>query len=388
MLTRADFEALDEGDLLADLLARFHLPAGLIYLDGNSLGPRPLGVKEQVGRTLDQWADHLISGWFDDDWVNLPLRVGSKLERLLGAEPGSVVCTDSTSVNLYKAVGAACDLTGGAIVTDDGNFPTDLYVLAAVANRWNRPLTVVSPDQLQEAITPGVGVLSVTHVDYRTGRRHDLMRLTEMAHHVGALTVWDLSHSAGAMPLDLAKAKIDLAVGCGYKYLNGGPGAPAYIYVSPRWLPEIANPVTGWFGHARPFDFSTSFVGAENIGRMRIGTPDVLSMTALDAALDVWEGVDLDLVRAKSEALTGLFMDLVDQEIGGRVAVLTPRSAGQRGSQVSLQTPDAATLIDRLARRQVIGDFRSPDVARFGFAPLYTRYRDVWEAVAIIKAEL
>jgi kynureninase len=382
MIGRDDCLAWDESDPIAPWRDRFEIPAGVIYLDGNSLGPRPIGVRQQIERVLDEWATDLIAGWWDRDWVNLPLRVGARLEPLLGAEPGTVVCADSTSINLYKAVGAACSLLEGDIVTDRGNFPTDLYILRTVAQRWGRRLVEVEPEGLEASIGPDVGVLAATHVDYRTGRRHDLAAITAAAQRRGIIVVWDLSHSAGAMPIDLAANSVDLAVGCGYKYLNGGPGAPAYIYVAPRWQQLVSNPINGWFAHAHPFDFAADFLPAAGIDRMRVGTPDVLSMTAMETALEVWEGVDLGLLRAKSVKLTQLFIDLIDEQVG--TEVITPRHPTERGGQVSLRLPGAEALIGEAARRGVVGDYRKPDVARFGLAPLYTRYVDVWDAVSLL----
>jgi kynureninase len=334
---------------------------------------------------MDGWARDLISGWWSHDWLGLPERVGIRLEPLLGAEPGSVVCSDSTTVNLFKVIDAACRLADGDILTDSGNFPTDLYVLRTVAERHGRRLHVVDPEGLSDGVTESIGVMAATHVDFRTGRRHDLAAITERVHQLGALAIWDLSHSAGVMEIDLAGNQVDLAVGCGYKFLNGGPGAPAYLYVTPRLQAEIANPVTGWFGHADPFEFSRDFVPAEGIGRMKVGTPAVLSMAALETALAVFEGVDMRSVRAKSVALTSLFIDLIDQELGEEFEIVTPRSADQRGSQVSLRRIGAEALAMDLGRVGVICDFRPPDLTRFGFGPLFVRYVDVWDAVDRIK---
>lgn len=385
MITRDSCEALDASDPLGSLRDHFELPSGVVYLDGNSLGPLPRTVRERVGEVMNGWATDLISGWWSQDWVGLPENVGRRLEPLLGAEPGSVVCSDSTSVNLFKAVDAACRLTEGDILTDSGNFPSDLYVLRTVAERHGRRLEMVDPESLPEAITDPFGVIAATHVDFRTGRRHDLDDITERVHQCGGLAVWDVSHSAGAMEIGLAENRVDLAVGCGYKFLNGGPGAPAYLYVAPRLQPQVANPITGWFGHAHPFEFSSDFVPAEGIGRMRVGTPDVLSMAALEAALRVWDGLDVGSVRAKSVALTSLFIDLVDQELGSEFELVTPRDPEHRGSQVSLRRMGAEALAKDLGGHGVICDFRPPDLTRFGFGPLFVRYTDVWDAVTRIK---
>jgi kynureninase len=385
MLTREGCEALDASDPLRSLRDHFELPSDVIYLDGNSLGPPPRIVRGRISEVMDGWATDLISGWWSQDWLGLPEMVGRRLEPLLGAEPGSVVCADSTSVNLFKVVEAACRLAEGDILTDSGNFPTDLYVLRAVAERDGRRLLVVDPESLSDAITDSIGVTAATHVDFRTGRLHDLAAITERAHNFGGLAIWDLSHSAGAMEIGLTENRVDLAVGCGYKFLNGGPGAPAYLYVAPHLQPHLANPITGWFGHADPFDFSRDFVPAEGIGRMKVGTPAVLSMAALETALSVFEDVELGSVRAKSVALTSLFIDLIDQELGEEFEIVTPRSADQRGSQVSLRRMGAEALAMELGRAGVICDFRPPDLTRFGFGPLFVRYSDVCDAVSRIK---
>ena len=385
VITRDRCEALDAIDPLRSLRDRFELPADVIYLDGNSLGPPPRSVRARISEAMDGWARDLISGWWSQDWVGLPERVGRRLEPLLEAEPGSVVCSDSTTVNLFKVVDAACRLTDGDILTDSGNFPTDLYVLRTVAERHERKLLVVDPEDLLDAVTDSIGVTAATQVDFRTGRRHDLAAITGRAHEFGGLAIWDLSHSAGVMEIGLARNRVDLAVGCGYKFLNGGPGAPAYLYVAPPWQAQVANPITGWFGHADPFEFSRDFVPAAGIARMRVGTPDVLSMAALEAALSVWEGVELEAVRAKSVGLTSLFIDLIAQELGEEFEIVTPRSADQRGSQVSLRREGAEALAMDLGRAGVICDFRPPDLTRFGFGPLFVRYTDVWDAVSRIK---
>jgi kynureninase len=294
----------------------------------------------------------------------------------------------STSVNLFKATMAAAALRSDRryILTDSGNFPTDIYVMRGVAAHHDLELVVVEPETVASEITSDVAVVALTEVDYRTGRRHDMRTLTERAHDVGALMVWDLAHSAGAFPIEVDACDVDLAVGCGYKYLNGGPGAPAFVYVASRLHDELTNPITGWFGHVRPFDFSLEFDPAPGIERLRVGTPHILSLAALDEALDVFEDVDLEEVRRKSERLTQLFMDLVIERLGEHFEVITPSQAANRGSQVSLRSRRAYPIVQALIERGVIGDFRAPDIARFGFAPLYTRFVDVWDAVVGIDA--
>ncbi|HEX5722687.1 MAG TPA: aminotransferase class V-fold PLP-dependent enzyme [Acidimicrobiia bacterium] len=386
MLTLAECRTADEADPLADRRAFFDLPPELIYLDGNSLGPPPQSVRHGVEQVLSDWRRRLIAGWWDSGWVDLPRLVGARLEPIVGAEPGSIVCTDSTSVNLFKAVTALCDLSPGDILTDVGNFPSCLYILETIASRQHRRLRVVDPDDVLSTIDGDVGVVSLTQVDFRSGRLHDMEEITRRAAAAGAMTVWDLSHSAGVIPIELARWGADAAVGCGYKYLNGGPGAPAYIYVSPRHSQEAANPINGWFSHRFPFDFSTEFIPADGIDRMRTGTPDILSMVALNEALKAYEAVRVEQVREKSVALTALFIDLVDRGVG--CEVLTPREPERRGSHVSLKIPQAEKLMSALADEGVIGDFRPPDVARFGFSPLYIGYEHVWRATAAIKAIL
>lgn len=386
MLTLAECRTADEADPLADRRAFFDLPPDLIYLDGNSLGPPPQSVPHGVEQVLSDWRRRLIAGWWDSGWVDLPRLVGARLEPIVGAEPGSIVCTDSTSVNLFKAVTALCDLSPGDILTDVGNFPSCLYILETIASRQHRRLRVVAPDDVLSTIDGDVGVVSLTQVDFRSGRLHDMEEITRRAAAAGAMTVWDLSHSAGVIPIELARWGADAAVGCGYKYLNGGPGAPAYIYVSPRHSQEAANPINGWFSHRFPFDFSTEFIPAVGIDRMRTGTPDILSMVALNEALKAYEAVRVEQVREKSVSLTALFIDLVDRGVG--CEVLTPREPERRGSHVSLKIPQAEKLMSALADEGVIGDFRPPDVARFGFSPLYIGYEDVWRATAAIEAIL
>ncbi len=390
MVTRSDCEVLDADDPLAAVRDRFTLPDDVVYLDGNSLGPLPAHVPERMRQTVEeQWGVDLIRSWNAHHWADLPYRVGDRIGRLVGAEPGSVVAADTTSVNVHKAIDAARRLRPDrrVIVTDTSNFPTDVYVMQGISGAAGLELEIVDPGAVKGAIDLSVGVVALTQVDYRTGRRHDMAAITTAAHEAGAVVVWDLAHSAGAFPVALADVGADFAVGCGYKYLNGGPGAPAFIYVAPRHHAVFRNPITGWFGHAAPFEFSLEFVPAEGIGRARVGTPHVLGLVALDAALDIFDDVDMGLVREKSLALTGLFMDLVEGW-AGEVSVATPRDPERRGSQVSLRHEHAFPIVQALIARNVIGDFRTPDIARFGFAPLYLRYVDVWDAAVAIREVL
>lgn len=375
MIDLAACQALDAADPLASFHQRFDLPDGVVYLDGNSLGPLPSHVPERIDRAVRQgWGEGLIRSWNTQGWVGLPYQAGDRIARVIGREPGMVMVCDSTSVNLFKVVSAALEMTDRKVVlSDSSNFPTDLYVMSSLAE-----LRIVEPDEVAESITDEVGVVALTQVGYATGRMHDMAAITEAAHAAGALMVWDLAHSAGAMPIELGDA--DFAVGCGYKYLNGGPGAPAFLYVRPDHLPAFRNPITGWFGHAAPFDFSLDFVPAEGIARARVGTPHVLSLVALDAALEIFDDVELRLVREKSVSLTETFIELVVQS---RLPfeVVSPRDAAVRGSQVCLRHPDGYAIVQALIDRGVIGDFRNPDVLRFGFAPLYISHVDVFAAV-------
>jgi kynureninase len=382
-LTRDLCREMDSGDPLAEMRERFSIPHGIVYLDGNSLGALPRTVADRLMATIgDEWGDQLIRAWNTAGWASLPRTVGDRLAILIGAEPGSVVVCESTSVNLYKVMMAAAQMRPErrSIVTDTGNFPTDLYVMSGVATQLGLDLRIVEPEQLPDAIGADTAVVAVTQVDYRTGRRHDMSGLTTLAHEAGAVAVWDLAHSAGAFEVDLTGCHVDMAVGCGYKYLNGGPGAPAFVYVAPHLQEEFANPILGWFGHVRPFDFDPVFSPASGIDKVMVGTPQVLSLIALDEALAAFDGVDMSMVRAKSVALTEVFIELVDTRLSGTIEVATPRHPEHRGSQVSLRHPNAYPVVQALIERGVIGDFRSPDIARFGFAPLYLRYVDVWDA--------
>lgn len=383
MLTRSDCLALDVDDPLGVCRQRFSLPEGVVYLDGNSLGPVSAAVPDRVAATVaGEWGGGLIRSWNAAGWVDLSSRVGERIARLIGAGPGTVMVGDSTSVNLYKAVEAARRLRPGRrfVVTDSGNFPSDLYVLQGVCSAAGLELEVVAPEAVISAICDDTAIVALTEVDYRTGRRHDLARITAATHAAGAVAVWDLAHSVGAFPLEAEAAGVDFAVGCGYKYLNGGPGAPAFLYVAPSHRHDWRNPITGWFGHARPFAFEPVFDPAEGIDRAAIGTPPILSLVALDAALDVFDEVDMEQVRVKSLALTDLFIELIDERLGD-LEVVTPREHSARGSQVSVRHPDGYPMMQALIARGVIGDFRAPDIMRFGVAPLYVRYVDVYDAV-------
>ncbi|MGE3832638.1 MAG: kynureninase [Parvibaculaceae bacterium] len=386
METRSQCEALDLSDPLASLASLFHRPANLIYLDGNSLGALPKAAAERIRATLeDQWGETLIKSWNEHGWFDLPLKVGTRIARLIGAPGGSVIAGDTISVNLFKLLSGAIRLRSDrrVILSDTGNFPSDLYVaqeLAAVLGQGHR-LKTVEPDDIAASIDDTVAVVMLTEVDYRTSRLHDMTAITKIAHRHGALIIWDLAHSAGAMPIDLAGAHADFAVGCTYKYLNGGPGAPAFLYVRPDLQTKIRPALAGWWGHASPFAFDPAFVPADSILRMQCGTQPILAMAALDAALDIWDDVDMAAVRKKSQALCRLFIELVETRCGKHgVTLMGPRDLDKRGSHVSLSCPEGYAVMQALIAQGVIGDFRAPDMIRFGFTPLYTRFADVWDA--------
>ena len=393
-LSIAAAKALDAADPLAGKADQFSLPEGVIYLDGNSLGALPKGVDQRVANTLaDEWGTGLIRSWNSAGWVDLPQSVAAKLETVLGAEPGSVVIADSTSVNLFKLLAAALDraatMAAGnrrKILTERDNFPTDNYIaegLIRLTGETHELVRVDTPQAVLPALDEDVAIVMLTHVNYRNGFRHDMAAVTAAAHAVGALVIWDLAHSAGAMQLELAAARVDFAVGCTYKYLNGGPGAPGYLYVAPHHLGHCQQPLSGWFAHADPFAFSPEYQPASDITQFLCGTPPVVSMVALDQALDVWAAVDLAALRKKSLDLADYFIGLIDDKCAGHdLTLITPRERHQRGSQVSFTHPDGGyAMMNALIAAGVIGDFRSPDILRFGFAPLYISFADVWHAV-------
>ena len=388
---RAAAVALDEASPLRGTRDRFTLPDGVVYLDGNSLGALPRTVADRMATVIaQQWGQGLISSWNDASWVDLHRRVGGRIARLVGADPADVVVGDSTSVTLFKSLVACCRLRPDrrVVVIEPGTFPTDGYVAEGVARLLGVEVRWCDPADPAAALDDDVAVLALTHVDFRTGAMFDLPGLTAAAHEAGALAHWDLCHSAGAVPVDLVAADADAAVGCSYKYLNGGPGAPAFAWVHPRHQAAWDQPVPGWFGHARPFDMDREHVPADGIARMTTGTPPVLALSALDAALDAFDGVAVADLRAVSLSLTDLFVDLVDARLGDRVEVVTPREHAHRGSQVSLRHPQAYGIVQALIERGVVGDFRTPDIARFGFAPLYVTHADVHDAVEHLVAVL
>jgi kynureninase len=366
----------------------FQMPDGVIYLDGNSLGPLPSAVANRVGRMIsEQWGKELIRGWNSAGWMTQPGRIGDRVGRLIGALEGTVVIGDTLSIKVYQALASALELNPArrVILSDSGNFPSDLYIADGLLRSLARDhaLRIVDPEDVEESIDETIAVLMLTEVDYRTGRLHDMRALTRQAHAAGALTIWDLAHSAGALPVDLTGAGADFAVGCTYKYLNGGPGAPAFIYVAPRHVEQVRPALSGWMGHQAPFAFDLDYRAGPGIERLRVGTPPVIAMAALDAALDVWDGVSMNDVRAASIALADLFI----RDIEARCPELTlasPRDGTKRGSQVSFRHGDGYAIMQALIARGVIGDFRSPDMMRFGFTPLYIGETEVRAAVDTI----
>lgn len=378
----------DQNDNLRHKKDAFHLPEGVIYLDGNSLGVLPKHVPGRVADVVtEQWGTSLIRAWNSHSWFDLPLRTGDRIGRLIGAPNGTVVACDSTSVNVFKVLSAALSLRPErkVILSDSGNFPTDLYVAAGLKDLLAKghELKIVAPEEVEAMLDDQVAAMMLTQVDYRTGRVHDMNDLTRKAHDAGAIAIWDLAHSAGAIEVDLLGAKADFAIGCGYKYLNGGPGAPAFLYVSPDHLDKVSSPLTGWMGHEAPFAFDLDYRPVSGIARMTVGTPAILALSSLHAALDIFEDVDMADIRAKSISLSELFI----AEVAARCPQLTlasPRSPSERGSQVSFRFGEGYAVMQALIARGVIGDFRAPDVMRFGFTPLYLSHQDIVDAVAIL----
>jgi len=385
MMTRDQAVELDRQSPLAGRRELFDLPDGLVYLCGNSLGALPRAVPDRVaGVVRREWGAGLVGSWNAADWASLSARVARRLAPLIGVRPDDVVVGDSTSVTLFKTLVAAARLRPGrsVIVVEPTTFPTDGYVAAGVARTLGMELRWCDPGDPAAALDDDVAVLALTHVDFRSGAMFDLASVTAAAHDAGALVLWDLCHSTGAVPVDLTGAGADFAVGCTYKYLNGGPGSPAFVWVAPEHQEQLDQPITGWWGHARPFDMVLDFEPAPGITRMTVGTPPVLALSALETALEVFEGVSTDDLRAASLSLTDLFIRLVDERLpDSGLEVVTPREHERRGSQVALRHPEAYGIVQALIARGVVGDFRSPDIVRFGFAPLYVTHVDVYDAV-------
>ena len=368
--------------------ARFILPDGIIYLDGNSLGPLPRAAAARVAQTVtEEWGQMLITGWNKAGWMDQPARIGDRIARLIGAAPGTVVMGDTLSIKVYQALASALELnpTRRVILSDTGNFPSDLYMADGLVRTLGNgyALRTVAPEDVLDAIDDSVAVTMITEVDYRTGRRHDMAAITAKAHAMGALTIWDLAHSAGALPVDLAGVGADFAVGCTYKYLNSGPGGPAFIYVAPRHADAARPALSGWLGHEAPFAFDLAYRPGQGIERMRVGTPPVLQLAALEAAMDIWDGVDMADLRARSLALTDRFIAGVEAACPD-LTLATPRDHAMRGSQVSFRHPEGYAIMQALIAAGVIGDFRAPDILRFGFTPLYIGFEEVDRAVDIL----
>lgn len=367
---------------------QFHLPQGVIYLDGNSLGPLPKAAAARVAETmLAEWGELLIRAWNQAGWMAMPARVGDRIARLIGAEPGHVVMGDTLSIKVYQALASCLQMRPGRriILSDTGNFPSDLYMAQGLCRTLGGAyaLKTVAPEDVLAAIDESTAVVMITEVDYRTGRRHDMAALSARAHAVGALIIWDLAHSAGAFPVGVAAGGADFAVGCSYKYLNSGPGGPAFVYVAPRHAETVQPALAGWLGHEAPFAFDRTYRPGAGVERMRVGTPPILQLAALDAALDVWDSVDLEDLRAQSLALTDRFIAGVEASCP-MLTLVTPRPHAERGSQVSFRHAEGYAIMQALIAEGVIGDFRAPDILRFGFTPLYIGAEEVDGAVAIL----
>ncbi|WP_329615352.1 kynureninase [Streptomyces brevispora] len=382
-------KALDTADELAPLRALFTLD-DTVYLDGNSLGALPRHVPARLHEVLTrEWGELRIRSWDESGWWTAPERVGDRIAPIVGAAAGQIVVGDSTSVNVFKAVVAATRLAPEGrdeILVDADTFPTDGYIAESAARMTGHRIVPVAPADVPDALGPRTAVALLNHVDYRSGRLHDLPGLTAAVHAAGGIAVWDLCHSAGALPVGLDRHGVDLAVGCTYKYLNGGPGSPAYLYVAERHQADFDSPLPGWTSHADPFAMTPGYAPADGAVRGRVGTPDILSMLALEASLDVWDGVGVEAVRAKSLALTDFFLECVEAYVPeGRVTSVTPAAHAERGSQVALRCEDAEPVMSALIARGVVGDLRRPDVLRFGFTPLYVGFADAERAARALS---
>ncbi|MFT6677326.1 MAG: kynureninase [Sulfitobacter sp.] len=376
---------------MVDVLRKeqFIIPEGMIYLDGNSLGPMPKSVPARVSQVMtEEWAQMLIGGWNKAGWMAMPERVGDQVARLIGAPSGSVVMGDTLSIKVFQALASAVKMRPErrVILSDSGNFPSDLYMAEGLVGLLEQgyELRTVAPEDVGNAMGDDIAVAMLTEVDYRTGRKHDMKVITELAHRAGAVMVWDLAHSAGALPVDLAGSGCEFAVGCTYKYLNGGPGAPAFIYVRGDLAESVKPALSGWLGHRQPFDFDLNYTPGNGIERMRVGTPPILQMAALEEAMKVWEGVDMQDVRVASLALQEQFIQEVEAQVP-QLELASPRDGSIRGSQVSFRFEHGYAAMQAVIERGLIGDFRAPDIMRFGFTPLYVDAADVSAAVAIIR---
>jgi kynureninase len=391
-ITLNDVHDMDVLDVLAHKRAEFDLPANTIYLDGNSLGCLPHAARLRAQDVVQtQWGRDLIKSWNSHGWIDLPTSVGEKIAALIGAAPGQTLCCDSISVNLFKVLSAALMMQSGrsVVLSQRDNFPTDLYMaqgLEQLLGSQRCQLVMVDEGRIAEHLDTSIAVLMLTHVNFRSGRIHDMQTLTQLAHEKGILVIWDLAHSAGVLPLELDQWGVDFAVGCTYKYLNGGPGAPAFVYAAKKHLPTLKQPLSGWMGHKAPFDFSAQYTGADGIEKFLCGTPPVISMSVLDAALDVFSDVDTQQLRTKSQALSELFAALVAQQPS--LSALTcgsPGNSDERGAQLAYHHPQAYEICQALISRNVIADFRAPDILRVGLSPLYLRFEDIWHSVDILS---
>lgn len=395
MTTRSHCQALDAQDPLAPLRAQFALPEGVIYLDGNSLGARPVAALERARQVIaEEWGNGLIRSWNSAGWADLSQRLGNRLAPLIGARDGEVVITDTTSINLFKVLSAALSVqrqrapARKVIVSEASNFPTDLYIAEGLAELLQQGYSlrlVNSPDELPQAIDADVAVVMLTHVNYKTGYMYDMQALTALSHECGALSLWDLAHSAGAVPVDLHQAGADYAIGCTYKYLNGGPGSQAFVWVNPVLVDVVRQPLSGWFGHTRQFAMESNYAPSAGIARYLCGTQPITSLAMVECGLEIFAQTDMASLRTKSLALTDLFITLVESRCAAHgVTLITPREHARRGSHVSFEHPEGYAVIQALIARGVIGDYREPRIMRFGFTPLYTRFTEVWDAVEIL----
>ncbi|MGE3395480.1 MAG: kynureninase [Sphingomonas sp.] len=383
--TLAESRAADAADPLRPLRSRFHLPDGVIYLDGNSLGPLPLNVAARQRSVIEaEWGDGLIRSWNDAGWIDAPRRVGAKIAPLIGASPHEVIVADSTSVNLFKLLAAVAPSSDRrTLLSESGNFHTDLHIASGAADLLGLTLDIAPRAEIEARIGADTNLLLLTHVHYKTAERFDMARITARAKAAGAMTVWDLSHSAGAVPLHLNEAGAELAIGCGYKYLNGGPGAPAFLYVAEHLQDRLMSPLRGWMGHAEPFAFTDDYRPAPGIDRFLAGTPPILGLAALEAALDAFDGVTMERLWSKSRAMFDVFAGLMEARCP-EFRCITPRGEEQRGSHISFAHPNAFEICQSLIAEGVIGDFRAPDVLRFGLTPLYLGFEEIWRAVDLL----
>jgi len=385
MTTREECVELDDKDPLASLRSEFSLGDRELYLDGNSLGPISKSARAAVDRVMGEWQSELIRSWNLFGWMDTPLKLGDRIAPFIGANPGEIVVADTLTFAIAKLTLAALEQRPDrhVILTDVMNFHTDIYILEAVAKYAGRPVTVktINRNELAQHLNNDVALVELTHVDFRTGEALDVAEITQQVHEAGALALWDFAHTTGALPVDVTSAKVDFAAGCGYKYLNAGPGSPAYMYVRKEWQDKVNNPLPGWLGHARPFDFEITYEATQGIRKFVTSSPSILALAALDGALEVFEKTDMTAIRKKSLALTDLFIKLVEERLPGEFTVVTPRDHAKRGSQVALAHSEAYGVVQALIRRGVTGDFRAPDIARFGFTPLYLRYVDVYDSV-------